>query len=114
MSQHISHLLKAESHANGNNVFSLPADTSAADSHVRSRLTPLTPCNFPRITGEAATTRESNTNSGASFEGCEQVQEKFKGSRVSFLQLAVLLLLRQVVMVDGYDFELTVPWLHYP
>lgn len=37
VSQQISRLLEAASHANGNNVFSLPADASATDSHVRSR-----------------------------------------------------------------------------
>lgn len=46
MSQQISRLLKAESHANGNNVFSLLTDAPAAESHVRRRRTPLLPCNF--------------------------------------------------------------------
>lgn len=37
VSQQIGRLLEAASQANGNNVFSLSADASATDSHVRSR-----------------------------------------------------------------------------
>lgn len=71
--------------------FVLAADTLGAQ--LTAMCTPLlSPCNFPRITGEAFSTQGSNAHAGASVECCGQVQEKFKGGRASFsiISLAVI------------------------
>lgn len=87
MSQQISHSLDAESHTNSNNVFSLPTDASAADCHVRSRLAPLVPCNFPGMAAEVIFSTQEVKHRGIVFE---EVQDEFKGSMASFSQLALL------------------------
>lgn len=50
---------------------------------------PLSPYNFPRITGEAFYMQGSNAHAGASIECCREVQEKFKGGRASFSLICI-------------------------
>lgn len=92
MSQQISHFLQfTVAPLTTTMCFVLAADTLGAQ--LTAMCAPLlSPCNFPRITGEAFSTQGSNAHAGASLESCGQVQEKFKGGRASFslISLAVI------------------------